>query len=51
MRRGGAERIIRAAIGNWGMTLRLCLLVGVVAAAMAIVVYLVHPSALFMFIR
>lgn len=51
MPRDGIERIIRAAMNNWAMTLRLCLIVTVVAAMLTIVVYFIHPSALYMFMR
>jgi hypothetical protein len=51
MPRGGVERIIRAAMSNWAMTLRLCLIVSVIAATLTIVVYFIHPSALSMFMR
>jgi len=32
----GTERIVAAALGSWGATLRLCLLMIVVAAAIAL---------------
>jgi hypothetical protein len=49
MLKSGAERIIRAAMRSWVMTLRLCLIVGVIAAPLTIVVCLVDPSVLLVF--
>lgn len=51
MIRGGTERIICAAIRNWATTLRLCLIVSVVAATSTVMVCLVHLSGLLMFMR
>lgn len=51
MLRCGMERIIRAAIGSWAMTLRLCLIVCVVAATSTVVACLVNPSILLLFMR
>lgn len=51
MLRRGTERIVRAAIDSWAMTLRLCLIVCVVAATSTIVACLVDPSMLLLFMR
>ena len=51
MMSGGTERIVRAAIRNWGATLRLCVLVVVVAAATGIPLYLVDPASLLIFMK
>lgn len=51
MRPSGAEKVVRAAICNWPMTLRLCLVVSVVAATPTIAVCLVGPSVLGLFMR
>jgi hypothetical protein len=44
--RGGAERVVQAAMRSWPTTLRLCLIVSVVAATLTIVVCLINPLAL-----
>lgn len=51
MLRGGAERVVRAAIRSWPMTLRLCLIVSVVAATSTILACLVGPSVLLSFMK
>jgi hypothetical protein len=51
MLRGGVERVVQAAIRSWAATLRLCLIVSVVAATSTILAYFVNPSALLMFMK
>ena len=51
MLHGGVERVVRAAICSWETTLRLCLIVSVVAAALAILVGLFGPSVLLPFMK
>lgn len=51
MLRGGTEGVVRAAIRSWQMTLRLCLIVSVVAATSTISVCLVGPSVLLSFMK
>jgi len=48
---GGTERIVRAAIRSWAATLRLCLIVVVVAATTAIALSWIRPTALLFFTK
>lgn len=48
---GGVERVVQAAIRSWPTTFRLCLIVSVVAATLAIVVCFIGPSALLVFMK
>jgi hypothetical protein len=51
MLRGGAERVVQAAIRSWSATFRLCLIVSVVAATLTIMACFVDPSALLSFMK
>jgi hypothetical protein len=51
MLRGGAERVVQAAIRSWPATFRLCLIMSVVAATSTIVACLVNPWALLSFME
>lgn len=51
MRQNWAERILQAAMLSWPATLRLCLIVSVVAATSTIVVCLVDPWSLLVFME
>jgi hypothetical protein len=46
-----AERVVRAAIRSWPETLRLCLIVSVVAATLMILACVVGPSVLLLFMK
>jgi len=47
----GIERVVQAAIRSWATTLRLCLIMSVVAATSTIVACLVNPWALLLFMK
>lgn len=47
----GIERVIQGAIRSWATTLRLCLILSVVAATLTIVAYVVDPSVLPLFTK
>lgn len=51
MLRGEGERVVQAAIRSWPATLRLCLIIGVVAATLIIAACLVDPSVLLSFMK
>lgn len=44
-------RVIQGAIRSWATTLRLCLIISVVAATLTIVAYVVDPSVLPLFMK
>ncbi len=51
MFQGGGGRVVQAAIRSWPATLRLCLIIGVVAATLIISAGLVDPSVLLFFMK